>query len=93
MVIYFWTVPYAKIKDKMPQKLKRNGQTVRTLIQLLRALLAKEPDKCEHCGGTDFDTQIIQTDRTYLDRHILHQGRSPPTVQVSTTGSSIMASS
>lgn len=93
-------ITYAKIKDKMPQQLKRNGQTVRTVIQILKALLAAEPYQCEHCGGTDFDTQIIQTDRAYLDRHIpayrtgrLHQGRSPPSVQAGTAGSLIMASS
>ena len=71
-------VTYHKIKNQIPNQLKRNGQTVRTVIQILRALLAQEPFVCEHCGGTDFEVFPIATDHTYLIRHVLHQGRSPP---------------
>lgn len=74
-------ITYAKIKDQLPDKLKRNGQTVRTVIQILRALLAEEPYKCEHCGGGDFDIETVDIDRSYLARHVLYQGRSPPSGQ------------
>jgi hypothetical protein len=78
-------ITYAKIKDQLPTTLKRNGQTVRTVIQILRALLAGNPYKCEHCGGDDFEFEILQVDRTYLVQHVLHQGRSPPSGQTDTT--------
>ncbi len=78
---------YAKIKDKIPEKLKRNGKTVRTVLQILTALLAEEPYKCENCGGTAFDTSPIKSDHHYLNRHILHLGRSPPSIQAGTTRS------
>lgn len=74
-------VTYAKQKDKIPDKLKRNGQAVRAVIQILRALLAEEPYQCEHCGGTSFEAGLIEPSRHYLNRHILHQGRSPPESQ------------
>lgn len=71
-------VSYKKNKDQIPNDLKRNGQTVRTVIQILHALLAQEPYKCQHCGGTDFEVEPLQADCSYLVRHVLHQGRSPP---------------
>jgi hypothetical protein len=77
---------YAKIKDQIPNQLKGNGRTVRTVIQLLRALLAKAPHQCDSCGGSDFEIEPIEPDRSYLWRHILHQGRSPPTGQADKTG-------
>ena len=77
-------ITYAKIKDQLPNKLKRNGQTVRTVIQILGALLAEAPYKCEYCGGDDFEYETVDVDRSYLARHVLHQGRSPPPGQVDT---------
>ena len=75
---------YTKVKDKIPDQLKRNGKTVRTVIQVLTALLATEPYQCENCGGTAFDRTSIKSDRHYLNRHVLHQGRSPPSTQADT---------
>lgn len=74
-------VSYKKIKDQIPDELRRNGQTVRTVIQILRTLLAQEPYQCQHCGATDFEVEPLQTDRSYLVRYVLHQGRSPPNSQ------------
>ena len=71
-------VTYAKLKDKIPDKLKRNGHTVRTVIQILQTLLAEEPNRCENCGGCSFEAELIEPSRHYLNRHVLHQGRSPP---------------
>lgn len=84
---------YQKYQDQLPDQVKRNGQTVRTVIQILRALLVQQPYQCEHCGASDFDTQAIKSDRTYLERHVLHQGRSPPSVQADTTAKLIVTSS
>lgn len=71
-------VSYNKVKDQIPNELKRSGQTVRTVIQILRALLAEQPYQCQDCGGTDFEVEPLQADRSYLVRHVLDQGRSPP---------------
>ena len=84
------TNTYRKIKKHIPHHLKRNGQTVRTVIQILRALLAKQPHQCQHCGSTNFEVEHLATDRTYLKRHILLQGRSPPSGQADKAGSAIL---
>lgn len=84
---------YQKYQHQLPDQVKRNGQTVRTVIQILRTLLAKAPHQCHYCGGSDFEIELIEPDRSYLWRHILHQGRSPPTGQADTAGSLILASS
>lgn len=78
-------VTYRRIKDHIPNKLKRQGQTVRTVIQILRALLSAEPNRCELCGSTDFEVLPIQNDGMYLEQHVLHQGRSPPFGQTDKT--------
>ena len=81
---------YQKVKKHIPHHLKRNGQTVRTVIQILRALLAEQPHQCQHCGSTDFEVDQITADRTYLKRHILLQGRSPPSGQADKTGNTML---
>lgn len=83
-------VSYQKIKDQIPDQLKRNGRTVRTVIQILKVLLATKPYECEHCGGTDFEIDPIQSDGTYLVRHILHKERGPPSGQADTTANLVM---
>lgn len=83
---------YEKYHDQLPDQVKGNGHTVRTIIQILKALLAEEPYPCEHCGATDFGVMALLPDRHYLTREILqkvasgpHPGRSPPVV-ANTTG-------
>lgn len=84
---------YHKYQDQLPDELKGNGQTVRRIIQILKALLAKEPYKCEHCGGVNFTVVAVLPDRQYLTQQILqkmtsglHHGRSPPGGVANTAG-------
>ena len=71
-------ITYKKIKDKLPDHLKRNGQTVRTIIQLLKALLAEEPYLCSVCGGIEFEERPINQDIDYLALFIPIKKRGPP---------------
>ena len=78
------------MKDKLPDKLKRLGVTIRTIIQIIKALLRVDMMVCETCGGTDFERRPEPPDYTWLERNIPHyrprrKGRSPP--KSSTTGS------
>ncbi len=89
---------HKKKKDQIPDQLKRNGRTVRTVIQILKVLLTTKPYQCEHCGGSDFEIDPIQSDSTYLARHIpawpsdrLHKERGPPSGQADTTAKLINA--
>ena len=60
----------AKIKDQIPKKLKRNGATVRTVMQILRALLGIEFFACEHCGAVEFEKNIEKPDLQWLTKNI-----------------------
>lgn len=78
---------YQKYQNQLPPQLKRNGYTVRTVIQILKALLTQKPYQCENCGATGFEIMIVQPDRHYLAREVLQKmasglrtGRSPPEV-------------
>jgi hypothetical protein len=83
---------YHKYQDQLPDQVTRNGYTVRTIIQILKALLAQEPYQCAYCGATDFVVDVLTPDRQYLIREVLKKtasglrpGRSPPGV-ANTTG-------
>lgn len=83
---------YQKYQAQLPDQLKRNGYTVRTVIQILKALLAQQPYQCEHCGATDFEVDVLVPDRQYLIREVLKKtasglrsGRSPPGVANTTS--------
>ena len=71
-------VTYKRIKDQIPDHLRRNGQTVRTIIQILKALLGEEPYKCEGCEGLDFEEDLIVADPDYIVRMLCRKKRGPP---------------
>lgn len=68
---------YGKWEQLLPSKLRRNGGTVRTLFQLLRALLGEQPYECGQCGCTSFEREHVAPDRAYIVEHVL-RGRAPP---------------
>jgi len=73
---------YKKIKDQIPDKLKRNGKTVRTIIQILTALLKEKLDCCNKCGGMDFEKESFAKDGKYIYRFINLKKRGPPSKKV-----------
>ena len=60
----------AKIKDQIPKKLKRNGTTVRTTMQIIRALLRIELLACDGCGAVEFAKNIEEPDLQWLTKNI-----------------------
>ena len=78
---------YNKIKDQIPNTLKRNGRTVRTVIEILTSLLSKEPYKCESCGCTEFTTYRLESDFDFIAKFLFtNKGRSPPRFISTTDG-------
>jgi len=71
---------YERLKDGLPKAVKRNGATVRTIIQLLKALLREEPYRCEACQGEAFTVTPLLPDEAFIERCLgLPQGwRAPP---------------
>ena len=69
---------YKKIKDDLPDDLKRNGQTVPTIIQILKSMLKQTPNYCTKCGGFEFDKEQIEGDTMYIRKYIKLENRGPP---------------
>ena len=70
---------YERLKGCLPSIVKQEGATVRTVIQILRALLQEEPYCCEGCSGTDFLEEALPPDPAYARYHVLSRAhRSPP---------------
>lgn len=72
---------FKKYKDRLPQAVKRNGITVRTIIQILKALLKEKPFCCENCKGDEFTEAIILPDRNFKFNFLQPNDRSPPHLQ------------
>ena len=62
----------------MPGIVKQEGATVRTIIQILNALLQEEPYRCESCSGTDFREELLPPDPVYTRYHVLRNARRGP---------------
>lgn len=72
---------FKRIKDQLPDKLKRNGNTIRTVFQILSDLLKVSPFQCELCGSGDYSMIEIRPDEQYKFRFLsLPYGRSPPVI-------------
>lgn len=66
---------YAKYESQIPQQIKNNNQTVRTLFEILHAMLGLEAFKCHNCDGNQFSQERIKPDRNWI-----HQWLSIPTL-------------
>ncbi len=75
---------YKRIKDELPSHLKRNGKTVRTILQILKELLKGEPNCCEKCGSLDFEEIVLRNDEQYLKKILLLKKRGPPSEKAGT---------
>jgi len=75
---------YKKIQGQLPAHLKRNGATVRTILEILKALLQEEPNCCLECGGLDFEVVGLAKDEEYLKQIISIKKRGPPSEKVGT---------
>jgi len=71
---------YKRLKGGLPKAVKRNGVTVRTIIQLLKVLLKEEPYRCEACQGKQFTATPILPDRAFIAQYldVPHSRRAPP---------------
>ena len=68
-----------RLSPIMPEKIKRNGQTIRTLIEILTQLLKQKPYQCSKCGSTEYEIEEITGDRNWIHQYIaLSNCRSPP---------------
>jgi hypothetical protein len=71
-----------KLKKSIPELARNNVQTIRTIFQIIKALLKLEDDeeiKCNQCGSVEFEIEEIIPDPLWYDKHIrqLSRNKSP----------------
>jgi Putative transposase len=68
-----------KVQKLIPELIKDNGNTVRTLFQIVKHLLQideEEPIKCIKCEGIENDVNEIKPSKEWYDNHIRQQSRN-----------------
>ena len=69
---------FKRLEDKIPDKIKRNGQSISTLFEILNHLLKLTPYKCEGCKSENYEIHEIPPDRSWVRFIILANNNSPP---------------
>lgn len=73
-----------KIKINIPNLIKENGQTIRTLFQIIKALLQipdEEEIKCTSCQCSDSEIEIIKPDAEWYNKHIHRESKNKTPAQ------------
>ncbi len=85
-----------EIKKTIPELAKENGQTIRTIFQIIKALLnleEVEEIKCIQCGSSEITIEEILPDETWYDIHIRKKirNKSPAKdIQILDTATSLL---
>lgn len=66
-------------KHNIASHIKRNGSTIRTVMEIITHLMGLEKMKCQHCGSDDFTITDIKCYKNYIAIYLkdLHE-RGPP---------------
>lgn len=67
-----------KYKELIPNHLKREGEVVRTVIQIVSVLLNKTPYMCEKCESELFEIIMIRPEKDWIDQYIKVPKPRPP---------------
>ena len=69
----------SKLKATITDTIKRNGQTIRTVLEIITELMKLQPYKCEKCGSDNHYIEEIKPDKTWVGTYILLPiPRAPP---------------
>ena len=74
------SVTYKRVKGKLKEGMKREGDTIRVLFIILKAMLGFL-QICEECGGTGFDKSCEAPDLLWLQQHVrgyVPKNKAPP---------------
>ena len=68
----------SKLKATIPDAVKRNSQTIRTVFEIITELMKLQPYKCEKCGSDNHCIEEIKPDKTWILTHINSPTPRPP---------------
>ena len=67
-----------RLKEELPDSIKRNGQVIRKIMEIITEMMKENPMKCECCGAKNFEVEAIQSDKELLNQYIsIPKCRSP----------------
>ncbi len=69
---------YKRLKDKIPDTLKRNNRTIRTVFEILSQLLKLPPYQCEKCQSSEYDENEVRPDRSWKEKFLVLPTIRPP---------------
>ena len=72
------TATFRKLKDQIPSHIIRNGQSIRTLFQILNQLLKITLYQCEQCKSENYELIELQPDRNWARCLLPAANKSPP---------------
>ena len=74
---------YKKLQASLPEKLKRQGRTIRTVFEILNHLLGKPAYECERCGSINYEIKEVRPDKKWKFNYLTLFLIRPPPLKVS----------
>ena len=68
---------YHSVKDQLPERVRGEGETVRTIVQILQALLQSEPYRCPYRDGDRLEKTEVSAECAVTLPYWLND-RAPP---------------
>ena len=72
-----------KYIGKIPEAVKRNGHTIRTVMQIITQLIKETPFVCEKCESKEYEIIIIKPNKEWIQRYITVPTPRPPPFKMS----------
>lgn len=70
-----------RLEDKIPDAIKRNGQAIRTLFEILTHLLQLNPFVCENCQSEQFEEIQLKPNKVWVHQYIIVPTQRPPPIK------------
>jgi len=67
-----------KYEGLIPQAIKRNGHTIRTVMQIITQLIKDKPFVCAMCENTDYEIILVTQNKEWIHRFINVPTPRPP---------------
>jgi len=69
-----------RVNNLLKRKVRKNGQTIRRVFEILTQLLKRQPFVCEKCASEDIEIHELERDKTWIFKYItLPRIRAPST--------------
>ncbi len=71
---------FKSLKHKIPNAIKRQPNTIRTLFQIIKSMLGLDVTACDNCGASDFIYSTILPDKYFIHSFLntYSNNKSPP---------------